>query len=69
SCTWFGCAADINPGRKKQNRSFRIYRETLSRFSCAASELIVNIFYKLNLELTVFQIKVYLICSFFKERV
>nr|MDH3084378.1 hypothetical protein [Bacillus subtilis] len=22
----------FNPGRKKQNRSFRIYRETLSRF-------------------------------------
>ncbi|WP_435525352.1 hypothetical protein, partial [Chryseobacterium indoltheticum] len=24
---------------EKQNRSFRIYRETLSRFSCAASSL------------------------------
>lgn len=30
-------------------------------------ELIVNIFYKLNLELTVFQIKVYLICSFLRN--
>ncbi|WP_435524303.1 hypothetical protein, partial [Chryseobacterium indoltheticum] len=30
----------FNPGRKKQNRSFRIYRETLSlAFSCAASSL------------------------------
>ncbi|WP_435522225.1 hypothetical protein, partial [Chryseobacterium indoltheticum] len=27
----------FNPGRKKQSRSFRIYRETLSRFSCATS--------------------------------
>ncbi|MFZ7944903.1 hypothetical protein ACO1D1_15035, partial [Neobacillus sp. 19] len=34
---WFGCEADINPKPNNLDRRFRIYSETLSRFSCAAS--------------------------------
>ncbi|MGZ9808794.1 hypothetical protein ACTMNS_13895, partial [Staphylococcus haemolyticus] len=32
-----GAARDINPKPNNLDRRFRIYRETLSRFSCAAS--------------------------------
>ncbi|WP_435523402.1 hypothetical protein, partial [Chryseobacterium indoltheticum] len=38
----FGC---FNPGRKSKNRSFRIYRETLSRFR-AASQREIELLYE-----------------------
>ncbi|MGZ9807455.1 hypothetical protein ACTMNS_06115, partial [Staphylococcus haemolyticus] len=37
-----GCPADINPKPNNLDRRFRIYRETLSRFSCAASTVLTK---------------------------
>ncbi|MGZ9807251.1 hypothetical protein ACTMNS_04870, partial [Staphylococcus haemolyticus] len=49
--TWFGCEPIFNPKPNNLDRRFRIYRETLSRFSCAASAVLPANIYMARKEL------------------